>query len=476
MLFDSPVFFAYLIPVVLVYWRLSHRGQNIFLLIASYIFYGWWDWRFLGLMIATTTVDFLVAGKVSPAQQGLHRKRWLVLSLVWNFTVLAIFKYLGFFAGSLIDVLNQLGIHNVSVPLIHIILPPGISFYTFEEVSYIVDVYKGRIKPATSYLNYALFISFFPHLIAGPIQKPGQLIPQVQNTRIFDPDRLFDGVMLIFSGLVRKCIIADQCALLANSAFGGQLGPPNFFIVLLGTYAFAWQVYGDFSGYSNIARGCAKLLGFELMVNFRQPFLAHQIQNFWRRWHISLSDWLRDYLYIPLCRRNRKQPHASRNLLITMLLAGLWHGANWTFVTFGAIHGAALALDRYFPAQPKAKDSAPKGPVTRFVALWRQRIVTFHIVCLSVIFFRAASVSAAIHFLFGLGAFTWRAEYLSAFVMLILFTVPLFLGDLWLEANNQEYLFATAPYPIRVGLAAGGLMALVLFSGTALNGFVYFQF
>jgi alginate O-acetyltransferase complex protein AlgI len=476
MLFDSPVFFAYLIPVVLLYWRLSHRTQNVFLLIASYIFYGWWDWRFLGLMIATTTVDFLIAPRVAPGQQAALRKRWLMISLVWNFTILGFFKYFGFFESSLLAALDQLGVHSVPLPLIHIILPPGISFYTFEEVAYIVDVYKGKIQPARSYLNYALFISFFPHLIAGPIQRPGQLLPQVEDPRTFDPDRFFDGLMLVFSGLVRKCVVADNCALLANAAFGGQFGPPNFWIVLIGAYAFAWQVYGDFSGYSDIARGCAQLMGFHLMVNFRQPFLAHRIQNFWRRWHISLSNWLRDYLYIPLCRGDREQRHASRNLFITMLLAGLWHGANWTFIVFGAIHGVVLVLERYFPVKSRSKDAVRPRPAAAFLTLWRQRIVTFHIVCLSVVFFRAASLSAAGDFLAGLANFAWRSEYLSAFFALCVFTLPLFLADLWLETNNQEYPFATAPYAVRVGLAAGALVALALFSGTTLNGFVYFQF
>src|SRR6185437_8691670 len=204
MLFDSPAYFLFLIPVVLVYWSLSHRAQNIFLLLASYFFYGWWDWRFLALMIASTTVDFLIAQKISPSRPGPHRKKWLILSLVWNFTILGVFKYFDFFAGSFVDSLNHLGFHNVPLPLIRIILPPGISFYTFEEVAYVVDVYKGQLQPATSYLDHALFISFFPHLIAGPIQRPGQLLPQVQSARAFDADRFFDGLMLIFSGLIRK--------------------------------------------------------------------------------------------------------------------------------------------------------------------------------------------------------------------------------------------------------------------------------
>lgn len=477
MLFDSPAFFIFLIPVLLIYWRLNHRAQNIFLLLASYVFYGWWDWRFLGLMIATTTVDYFVAQRLAPDRQDPHRKRWLILSLVWNFTVLGIFKYFDFFISSFAGALDQLGIHNIPLPLLRIILPPGISFYTFEEVAYVVDVFKGKIRPAASYLEYALFISFFPHLIAGPIQRPNQLLPQVHNPRTFDANRFFDGMMLIFSGLLRKCVIADNCALLANAAFANQFGPPSFWMVLIGTYAFTWQVYGDFSGYSDMARGCARLLGFELMVNFRQPFLAHRLQDFWRRWHISLSTWLRDYLYIPLGGSAYGQWKTSKNLFITMVLAGLWHGANWTFVIFGAIHGVVLAVERFFfPAKKKVGASSQLILPSGFWSLWAQRILTFNILCLSLAFFRAPSLSAAVHFLAGLSNFAWRTEYLSAFFVLCLFSIPLFLADLLQEAGNQEYPFANAHYAFRTALAACALVVLALFSGSNLNAFVYFQF
>src|SRR5438445_1352314 len=224
MLFDSPVYFLFLIPVVLLYWRLSHRAQHSFLLLSCYFFYGWWDWRFLTLMIGSTTVDFLIAQKIAPARSGLSRKKWFIFSLVLNFTILGVFKYFDFFAGSFLGALDRLGVHNIPLPLIRILLPPGISFYTFQEVAYIVDVYKGRLQPAKSFIEYGLFVSLFPHLIAGPIQRPGHLLPQVQTDRRFDADRFFDGLMLIFSGLVRKCVVADNCALLANAAFGGQLG------------------------------------------------------------------------------------------------------------------------------------------------------------------------------------------------------------------------------------------------------------
>src|SRR5437867_2658130 len=374
MLFDSPAFIAFLIPVVFILWRLNHRTQNVFLLLASYFFYGWWDWRFLALMVGSTTMDFLIAQKIVPEQQNPHRRKWFIFSLFLNFTILGIFKYFDFFAASFAGMLNNLGLHNIPLPLIRIILPPGISFYTFQEVAYIVDVYKGRIEASRSFFDYGLFISLFAHLIAGPIQRPGHLLPQTQKERTFDPDRFFDGLMLIFSGLIRKCIIADNCALLVNAAFGGQLGPPNLWVVLIGTYGFAWQVYGDFSGYSDIARGSAQLLGFHFMVNFRQPYLSKRLQEFWRRWHISLSTWLRDYLYIPMGGSRAGEWKTVKNLLITMVLAGLWHGAAWTYVAFGAIQGVALLVEHtVFP--PKDKLGEATSPESLF-SVWAQRIVT----------------------------------------------------------------------------------------------------
>jgi len=477
MLFDSPAYFVFLIPAVLIYWRLDRRGQNIFLLLASYFFYGWWDWRFLALMIGSTTVDFLIAQKIAPNCSDGNRRKWFIFSLLLNFSILGTFKYFNFFVDSFSTALGTLGIHNIPLPIIRIILPPGISFYTFQEVAYIVDVYKGRLEPAKSFVEYGLFVSLFPHLIAGPIQRPGHLRPQVQKDRTFDADRLYDGLMLIYSGLLRKCVVADNCALLANAAFGGQFGPPNLWVVLIGTYAFAWQVYGDFSGYSDIARGSAQLMGFHFMVNFRQPYLAHRLQDLWRRWHISLSTWLRDYLYIPLGGSAGGNWKTSLNLLTTMILAGLWHGANWTFVIFGAIHGVVLGVERQlFPTKKVPSDAAQPSRFMGLLTLWGQRILTFNIFCLSLAFFRATSLSAATQFLAGLSNFAWRSEYLSAFLMLSLFSIPLFVVDLLMEASNQEYPFATTPYAFRTGLATMAFIVLAFFSGNNLNAFVYFRF
>ena len=477
MLFDSPIYFVFLIPVVFIYWRLGRREQNIFLLGASYFFYGWWDWRFLALMICSTLIDFLIAQRITPESGNVNRRKWLIFSLIVNFSILGTFKYFNFFVDSFSTMLGTFGVHNIPLPLIRILLPPGISFYTFQEVAYIVDVYKGRLAPAKSFVEYGLFVSLFPHLIAGPIQRPGHLLPQVQQDRSFNADRFFDGLMLIVSGLIRKCVVADNCALLANAAFGGQFGKSNLWIVLLGTYAFAWQVYGDFSGYSDIARGSAQLMGFHFMVNFRQPYLSARLQEFWRRWHISLSSWLRDYLNIPLGGSAGSQWRTSLNLIATMILAGLWHGANWTFVIFGAIHGGVLSIERLIlPSKKGAIAAVQPSRFAGFLSIWGQRVLTFNLFCLSLAFFRATSLHAATQFLSGLSDLSWRSEYATAFFMLSLFALPLFAVDLLMESGNQEYPFANTSYAFRTALATAAFVVLALFSGSSLNAFVYFRF
>jgi D-alanyl-lipoteichoic acid acyltransferase DltB (MBOAT superfamily) len=469
MLFDSPVFFVFLILVVIVYWRLDFKRQNLFLLAASYFFYGWWDWRFLLLMIGSTTIDYFIAHAIARASSKSRRKQLLILSLVINFGILGIFKYFNFFVGSFATAVHSLTGANVPISLLRIILPPGISFYTFQEIAYIVDVYHGKIEPADSFVQYSLFISLFPHLIAGPIQRPDHLLPQVQRPRFWNADRALDGMLLIAEGLFRKCVIADNCALIANAAFGGKFGPPDIPIVLLGTYAFAWQIYGDFSGYSDIARGAAQVLGFHFMVNFRQPYFAQSLQEFWRRWHISLSSWLRDYLYISLGGNRKGESRTLGNLLTTMLLGGLWHGANWTFVIWGGIHGAGLALERVFGI---AKDWSS----STFLGKWTRRILVFHLVCFTWIFFRGESLSAALAFIRGLAHWNWAPPYLAAAEFLIAFSVPLFALDLCLEATGDEYLFQSRPHFQRVAVAMTCVLAIILFGANQTHAFIYFQF
>ena len=357
---------------------------------------------------------------------------------------------------------------KASLPVLLIILPPGISFYTFQEVAYIVDVYSGKLPASRSFLDYGLFISLFPHLIAGPIQRPAHLLPQVQKPRHWDSDKAFDGLLLILEGLFRKCVIADNCALIANAAFSGAFGKPSLPVTLLGMYAFAWQIYGDFSGYSDIARGCAQVLGFHFMVNFRQPYFADSIQDFWRRWHVSLSTWLRDYLYIPLGGNRNGERQTYRNLLLTMLLGGLWHGANWTFVIWGGQHGASLAVER--------KLTRDKPVIPGALRKLLKQIFIFHLVCVSWIFFRAQSLRAAWEMLKGLGRWSWRPEFPAAFLFLAVFSVPLLILDMYLESTGGEYCFSYAPVRWRVAFGLACALIIALMGANQANAFIYIQF
>lgn len=470
MLFDSTAYILFLILVTLLYWRLPFRQQNYLLLAASYFFYGWWDWRFLFLMAGSTLVDFLVARKLAATSD--ERVRWLLLifSITLNLAFLGIFKYFNFFVDSMVHLTGLLGVRHVPVSLWRIILPPGISFYTFQEIAYIVDVYHRKVEAAASLIDYALFISLFPHLIAGPIQRPSHLLPQVQKPRSWDPAKAFDGLMLILEGLFRKVVIADNCALIANAVYDGHFGGPNTMTVLLGTYAFAWQIYGDFSGYSRIARGSAQLLGFHFMVNFRQPYLAESLKDFWRRWHISLSTWLRDYLYIPLGGSRQGTARTYINLSITMLLGGFWHGANWTFVVWGGLHGLGLAFERFV-----SRNLGPRLS-SSFLGIWGRRILVFHVVCAAWIFFRLPSLREAWAQLSSLATWQWNSIYLTAILFLASYAAILFLLDLQLEAANGEQIFASNSYSWRILTGVALCVLITLFGANQESAFLYFRF
>jgi D-alanyl-lipoteichoic acid acyltransferase DltB (MBOAT superfamily) len=461
LLFDTPVYFLFLVLVVFFYWRLRWRSQNIFLLGASYFFYGWWDWRFLLLMIFSTIVDYFIALRIAEQAPGTRRRTLLIISLCLNFGILGFFKYCNFFVDSFASMLNMAGVHNIPIVFLKIILPPGISFYTFQEVAYVVDVYKGELQPSRSFVDYGLFITLFPHLIAGPIQRPSHLLPQVQRPRSFRERAFFDGCVLIVCGLFRKTVVADGCANLANAAFDGRLGA-NFWVTLIGVYAFAWQIYGDFSGYSDIARGSAQLLGFHFMVNFRQPYFARSLQDFWRRWHISLSTWLRDYLYIPLGGNRKGRERTYFNLMTTMLLGGLWHGANWTFVIWGGIHGVWLSIERFFSrGEPSS---------------WFSRVLTLVVVGISWIFFRASSLGAALQMLRSTANFHWEAQYGPELLFLVVLSGVMMLMDYRLEAYGEEYVFEKAEIAIPVGACAVMIVLMIAYAASETNAFIYFQF
>ena len=358
MVFNSLLFAVFFAAVLVLYFRLPHRGQNVLLLIASYVFYGTWDWRFCSLLLTSTTVDWWVGLHLDPGKPAAYRKRVLFLSCVFNLGFLGVFKYYGFFVHSFLDAAARFGWHP-DVHIVAIALPVGISFYTFQSMSYTIEVYRHHLRPAKSYLEYATFVAFFPHMVAGPIMRATALLPQVQKPRVVTRAHVYEGLRLILWGLYKKMVIADNMALLVDPIFSAP-APYTFSKVFVGVLAFAFQIYGDFSGYSDIARGTASLLGFQLIINFDLPYFATSPQDFWRRWHISLSTWLRDYLYVSLGGNKLGKLRTYVNLELTMLLGGLWHGANWTFVAWGAYHGTLLAVHRGFTEWRRGSRAAAK--------------------------------------------------------------------------------------------------------------------
>src|SRR3972149_1993846 len=344
MLFNSSTFLIFFVVVYTLYLLLQKRlkAQNALLLVASYIFYASWDWRFLSLLLLSTTVDFFIAKAIgstddlTPAGKA-RRKTLLACSILFNLGVLGFFKYFNFFSESFIGLLNLFSMKADLITL-NIVLPLGISFYTFQEMGYTIDVYRKHMKPTHNPFNFALFVAFFPHLVAGPIQRAESLLLQLERPRRITIEQVNTGLFLILWGLFKKVVIADNVREVANLIFNNYTNYSGLDIVI-GGLAFAVQIYGDFSGYSDIARGIARLMGFELMVNFRLPYFALNPTDFWQRWHISLSTWLRDYLYIPLGGNRKSNLITCRNLFLTMLLGGLWHGASWNFVIWGAYHG-----------------------------------------------------------------------------------------------------------------------------------------
>src|SRR6476619_5793885 len=381
------IFFMIVLPLSWLAMPKVHRWRP-FILVASYVFYGWWDWRFIFLLAGCTIWNQVLAVRIHRATAQAQKKALLTLALAGDLGVLAYFKYYDFFIDSSDSMAAIVGL-DLPLSLKSIILPVGISFYTFMAISYVVDTYRGDFVP-TTLEKFAVYLSFFPHLVAGPIVRPGELIPQLdapRDPRRVDTSRAF---YLIATGLFKKVVIANYLAShIVDQVFGAP-GQHSSLEILIGIYAYAVQIYADFSGYTDIAIGLALLLGFTFPQNFDSPYAAVSLQDFWRRWHMTLSRWLRDYLYIPLGGNRGSRVLTYRNLMLTMLLGGLWHGAAWTFVIWGGLHGSALVWERW--------RSDRRGPVERAETrwtTWRARILTFHFVCFAWIFFRADSFTAA---------------------------------------------------------------------------------
>lgn len=475
MLFNSIVFIGFITVIFLVYPRLGLRGQNTFLLAASYVFYGYWDWRFSLLLLTSTVVDFFVGRMLVATESGRHKKLLLTFSIAVNLGILGFFKYFNFFIESAASVLSAVGFEP-HLTVLKVILPIGISFYTFKTMTYTIDIYRGKMKPTESFIDYALFTSFFPQILAGPIERASNLLPQISKPRTLSRERVLAGLGLILLGYFKKVAIADTLAPLVGKIFdapesmsSGQLWT--------GVYGYTLQIYGDFSGYTDIARGIACILGFDTMVNFNAPYLSRNITEFWRRWHISLSTWFRDYLYVPLGGNRLGPARTYANLFITMLLCGLWHGAAWTFVLWGAIHGIGLMVHRVVLGGRKPDLSWPKT-----AGGWAKDIgsafLTFHFVALAWVIFRAPTLDSALVYFQGLFQFQSLSGFSASvlFAGAVLITLDIvqtrFGSQTWLTDRQRP---RALQYAVAQLLLVSVIAAAIAHVGT-ITPFIYFQF
>ncbi|MES2707874.1 MAG: MBOAT family O-acyltransferase [Verrucomicrobiota bacterium] len=474
MVFQSLIFIQFFLAVLTAYWLLRRREwQNGFLLAASLVFYGWVHAWWVILILLTCVVDFTAARLLTDRPH--QRKRWLVLSLVTNFSILAVYKYFDFFSGSVAALGQRLG-WEIHPFLLHVGLPAGISFYTFQSASYVVDVYRKKMEVRRSLPEYVLFVSFFPHLVAGPIQRAHFLLSQIERPRVFDARVARGAVLLILWGFFKKLVIADNAAMVVAKVF--SLDDPTFPVLWSGVFAFGVQIYADFSAYTDIARGISRLLGFELCQNFDHPYSADSPQDFWRRWHISLSNWFRDYVYIPLGGSRCSLAMQCRNLLLTFLLSGLWHGAAWNFVLWGAWHGVLLVL---WTLWGKAPAAVRPERLPRFARV----ILTFILVHIGWLLFREQSAPHLLkHFSlnpFAADSVQWRIGWFFV-VQTLFYAFPLYLHPLVdrFLARHPEAVAEHFPgwrWTLVLMLTAALLYAgLLLLRSPASSDFIYFQF
>ena len=400
MLFNTLSYAIFLPIVFILYWFVfnkSHKYQNTLLLISSYFFYACWDWRFLFLLIFSTVLDYYTGIKMSDAKNKSYKKFWFWLSISVNLGFLGVFKYYNFFADSFADAIANFGLH-VNPWTLKVILPVGISFYTFHGLSYVIDIYKDRIKAEKNFLDYSVFVCFFPLLVAGPIERATHLLPQIQRNRIFNYNRAVDGLRQILWGLFKKVVIADNCAEFANLIFDNHSSYSGSTLVL-GAVFFTFQIYGDFSGYSDIALGTARLFGIDLLKNFAFPYFSRDIAEFWRRWHISLSSWFRDYLYIPLGGSKGGTWMKVRNTFIIFLVSGFWHGANWTFIIWGLLNALYIMPSIIFNTHRDNLKIVAQGKYLPTIKEVIQIGITFCLTVFAWIFFRAKNLSEAFDYI-----------------------------------------------------------------------------
>lgn len=475
MRFNSLAFLVFLPLFAAAYWATSGRIRLWVMLIASLIFYAWWDWRFVFLLLFSSLVDYSLGIFLENEQDDFLRKRLIVISIAINLGVLGFFKYFNFFVESAAQIGKSLGL-QATYDALRIVLPVGISFYVFKTMSYTIDVYRRTEKAERDLLRFTTFVVFFPELVAGPIVRASRMLPQLQRDHRFSCERMVSGLSLVASGYVRKVAIADSIAPLVDIRFAHPEAH-NALSLLLGVYLYAFQIYCDFSGYSSIAIGLARIFGFDFGINFDRPYFSRSFSEFWSRWHISLSSWLRDYLYIPLGGNRGGTWPTIRNLMLTMLLGGLWHGASWTFVAWGALHGAYLVIQRFVAPFYQRAVRAMRVPALASNAFLV--LLVFHLTCFGWIFFRASSFANAWQVLSGIGSFHGahladidnRGRILKGVVMigvLLLFEVAAFLP-------KRDETRVTRP-AFRLAFVAACVWVVLIFGSFSGNNFIYFQF
>jgi D-alanyl-lipoteichoic acid acyltransferase DltB (MBOAT superfamily) len=484
MLFNSIDFAVYLPVVFVLYWFVANRNlrlQNALIVAASFVFYGWWDWRFLGLLVFSAGIDFFTGLQLARDHKRPQTRKYLLgLSLLANLGILGFFKYYNFFITNFIEVFTLLG-HRPEISTLKIILPVGVSFYTFQALSYTIDVYRGKLEPTRDIVAYFAYISFFPQLVAGPIERATRLLPQFYVKRSFDYSKATDGLRQMLWGLFKKMVVADNCAIYANIIFNDAAGFSGSTLVL-GVVFFAFQIYGDFSGYSDIAIGTARLFGFDLMRNFAFPYFSRDIAEFWRRWHISLSTWFRDYVYIPLGGSRVGTLRKVVNIFAVFVVSGFWHGANWTFLVWGALNALYFLPLLLLKKNRQHVDTVASG---RGLPTWREMAemaTTFGLTAFAWIFFRATSMEQATNYISGIFA----RDLVTVPVLMakpgvkvvMVFILLLLLVEWW----GREYAHGLArlrkhlPRAVRYAVYALIVFVIGMYMETSGTPFIYFQF
>ena len=481
MLFNSLEFLIFLPTVFCFYWFIFQKNlriQNLLLLISSYVFYGWWDYRFLSLIFLSTFVDYFVGLKIYHSNDKKSKKLYLWVSILFNLGLLGFFKYFNFFIDSWIDLLGELGYEYKSTWTLNVILPVGISFYTFQTMSYALDIYNKNLKPTKDFISFASFVSFFPQLVAGPIERASNLLPQILKNRVFKYEQGVQGLRLILWGMFKKVVIADSLAPHVDIIFDNYT-TLNGGVLLLGLIYFSFQIYCDFSGYSDIAIGTSKLFGFELMSNFKFPYFSRDIGEFWRRWHISLSTWFRDYLYIPLGGSRDGKWLSIRNIFIIFVVSGFWHGANWTFIMWGLTH--AIFYIPLFLRQNNRKYTQTVVAYNKWLPTIKevfQMFFTFFFTMIAWVFFRSESISNGFNYLILMvNYFSFPTEHRLVFLIILFFLI----FDWLFRENERDVLnFSLSEYPLLNRLFNYSIyyimIILILRFLKPGNSFIYFQF